>query len=66
MESINISKDTKDIKTKDKLNKIKSKYILQKIFDNLQRKKSLEIFKYNKEIQKRLNIKGKQCKYMYK
>ena len=32
--------------------KIKSKYILQKIFDNLPKRKSLEFFKYNKSILK--------------
>ena len=56
MESINISKDNKDIKPKDELKNIKSDYFLQKICNNLQRKISLEIFKYNKKIQKRLNI----------
>ena len=56
MEDTNTSKDKKDIKSKDKLNNIKSDYFLQKICDYLNRKKSLEIFKYNKNIQKRLNI----------
>ena len=57
MEFINISKDKKDIKSKDELKNLKSDYFLQKICDYLQSKKSLEIFKYNKKIQKRLNIK---------
>ena len=35
---------------------IKSKYICQKIFNNLKEKKSLEIIKYNKNIKKRLDI----------
>ena len=48
MEDTSKSKDKKDIKSKDELNNIKSKYILQKVFDCLTRKKSLEIFKYNK------------------
>ena len=56
MEFINISKDKKDIKSKDEIKKLKSNYILKKIFNYLQKKKSLEIFKYNKKIQKRLNI----------
>ena len=56
MESTNILKDKKDIKSKDDLNNIKSDYFIQKICDYLTRKKSLEIFKYNKNIQKRLNI----------
>ena len=56
MEDTNTSKDKKDIKSKDELNKIKSDFFLQKIYNYLNRKKSLEIFKYNKNIQKRLNI----------
>jgi len=35
---------------------LKSDYILKKIFDNIQKNKALEIIKYNKYIQKRLNI----------
>ena len=56
MESIATSKDKKDIKSKDELKNLKSDYLLKKICDYMQRKKSLEIFKYNKKIQKRLNI----------
>ena len=56
MEYINISKDKKDIKSKDEFKNLKSDYFLQKIYNYLQSKKSLEIFKYNKKIQKRLNI----------
>ena len=41
---------------KDIFGNLKSKYILQIIFDNMQTKKSLEIIKYNKIIQQRLNI----------
>jgi surface protein len=33
-----------------------SNYILKKIFDNIQKNKVLEIIKYNKDIQKRINI----------
>ena len=33
-----VSEDEKEIELKDKLENIKSKYILQKIIDNLQRK----------------------------
>ena len=40
----------------DLLRKLKSRYILQKLFNNLLRKKLLEIIKYNKNIQKRINI----------
>ena len=56
MKDTNMPKDNKDIKSKDELNNIKSDYFLQKLFAYLSRKKSLEIFKYNKNIQKRLNI----------
>ena len=56
MEDTNTSKDKNAIQSKDELNNIKSDYFLQKICDYLNRKKSLEIFKYNKNIQKRLNI----------
>ena len=51
-----VSEDEKEIELKDKLENIKSKYILQKIIDNLQRKKLLELFKHNKKTQNRLEI----------
>ena len=35
---------------------LKSDYFLQKLFENLPKKKSLEILKYNKKIKNRLNI----------
>ena len=38
------------------INNIKSDYILKKIFTHLQKTKSLEIIKYNKKAQCRLNI----------
>ena len=44
------------IKPKNKYMKIKSDYFLQKLFNNMQKKISLEIIKYNINIQKRLNI----------
>ena len=45
------------IKLKNKLINIKSKYIMKKIlFDNMQKRISLKIIKYNINIQKRLNI----------
>ena len=40
----------------NKLQYIKSKYILKQIFDNLQRWKALEIIKYSKNHQERLDI----------
>ena len=44
------------IKSINNLKNIKSKVILKKIFDYIQRNKSLEIIKNNSNIQKRLNI----------
>ena len=45
------------IKLKNKLINIKSKYIMKKIlFDNMQKRISLKIIKYNMNIQKRLDI----------
>jgi len=56
----NISKNKKNelslIKSEEKLGNIKSKYILQKILNDLSKKKMLAILKYNKNIQKRLDI----------
>ena len=43
-------------KSKNKLIDIKSCYIMKKIFHNIQKRISLEIIKYNINIQKRLNI----------
>ena len=37
--------------------KIKSKYILKQVIGNLKIKKSLEIIRYNKILQNKLNIK---------
>ena len=44
------------IKSKNKYENLKGDYFLQKVFNNLQRKRSLEIVKYNKHIQKRINL----------
>ena len=49
-------------KLKDIFEDIKSKYILQKIFNNLLKTKSLNIIKYNKNIKNRINIKIKDYK----
>ena len=46
----------KQIKLKDILGNIKSKYILQKILNNLEMKKVFNIVKYNKNIKNRLDI----------
>ena len=47
---------------KNELLNIKSKYILLKIFDNIIKKKKLEIIKYNKKMQKRFNFSLKDYK----
>jgi len=52
MNSRNISKN---VRTKY-FEKLKSDYFLRKMFDFLNRGKTLEIIKYNKKIQNRLNI----------
>ena len=44
------------MKTKINLDNLKSNYFLNKIFDHIQKNKWLGIIKYNKIIQKRLNI----------
>ena len=54
-------KDKTNDKTKSKLDEIKSKYIIIKIFDNLKTRKFLQIIKYNKKISKRIDISLKDC-----
>ena len=49
-------------KSKDIFKNLKSKYILQKVFYNLLKKKSLDIIKYNNNIKKRVNISIKDYK----
>ena len=57
MYSENISKDKKDkIKSKSSFENLKSDYFLQRIFDNMIKYKFLNIIKYNKKLQKRLNL----------
>ena len=60
MESSNLVFEEKSeqiqIKSLAKYGNIKADYFLQKIFDNLEKKKTLEIVKNNKNIKKRINI----------
>ena len=60
MESGNLIPKEKEgknhINPSDKYANIKSDYILQNVFNNLDKKKLLYIMKYNKGIKKRLNI----------
>ena len=41
---------------KDMFENIKADYFLQKLFNNLGRKKLLELIKYNKNIKSRINV----------
>ena len=52
----------KDNQNKDIFQKLNSKYILKKIFDNLEDVKAYEIFRYNKNIQKKLDIDNNSYK----
>ena len=53
---MNENDESKEIKLKNLLDNIKNDYFLIKVFDNMQKKKTLEIVNYNKKAQKRLNI----------
>ena len=65
----NESKENNKENESDKKNpiteKIKSRYILSKIYDIMSKKKKLEIVKYNKKIQNRLNLTIKDYKEYY-
>ena len=50
------------MKSKDIFKNLKNDYFLQKLFNNLLRKKSLDIIKYNKNIKNRMNINIKDYK----
>ena len=58
--SINVSKENnkenESAKPNPIIENIKSRYILSKIYNNMTKKKKLEIVKYNKRIQNRLNL----------
>ena len=47
---------SKLVVSNNKLIKLKSDYFIQKFFDYIPEKKSLEIIKYNKDITKRIKI----------
>ena len=57
----NESKD-KNEKSNLILQNIKSNYFLERIYDNILKKKSLEIVKYNKKLQNRINLSIKAYK----
>ena len=54
--------ETNKVESKDIFKNLKSKYILQKVFYNLLRKKSLDIIKYNNNIKERINKSIKDYK----
>ena len=58
MKSENISQDEKSKINKSKFDfdNLKSDYFLIRIFDIMKKNKTLEILKYNKKLQKRLNL----------
>ena len=64
--SINVSKENnkenESAKPNPILESLKSDYILSKIYDNMTKKKKLEIVKYNKKIQNRINLSVKDYK----
>ena len=57
-----MSKISNDLKSNKVLNKITSKYIIKRIFDNLNQIKLLELIRYNKQYQKLMNKKFKDYK----
>ena len=60
--SINVSKENKSAKLCPPIESLKSDYFLQKLYDNMAKKKKLEIVKYNKKVQNRLNLGVKDYK----
>ena len=64
--SINASKENnkenESAKPKPPIESLKSDYFLQKLYDNMTKRKKLEIVKYNKKIQNRLNLDVKDYK----
>ena len=64
--SINVSKENNKENESAKPNpiteNIKSDYFLQKLYDNMTKKKKLEIVKYNKKVQNRINLSVKDYK----
>ena len=61
----NDKKDISGIISIANIQKIKSKYILKKIFNNLHKSKSFTIIKYNKTVQNKLNISLNDYKIYY-
>ena len=53
------------VKLKDKFKNIKSNYFLEKVFNNLTKKQTLYMLKYNKNLKKRINININDYKDCY-
>ena len=67
MDSGNISKEEKlNIKSKVDLKDLKSIFILKKVLSYMKKHKSLTIIKYNKALQKKLNLNINDYKECYK
>ena len=66
MESCNliskINEEKNQLKSAIRYENIKADYFLEKVFNNLMKKKSLDIIKYNKKIKERINISIKDYK----
>ena len=56
LNKIKNQEQSKLINSSNKLKNLKSDYFIQKLFDYLHKRKSLKTIKYNKNIQKRINI----------
>ena len=56
------NKENESAKPNPIIDNIKSRYILSKIYNNMTIKKKLEIIKYNKKIQNRINLRVKDYK----
>ena len=56
------NKENESAKPNPIIENIKSRYILSKIYNNMTKKKKLEIVKYNKKIQNRINLSVKDYK----
>ena len=53
---LNRKEQSKTINSNNMLNNLKSDYFIRKLFEYMSKKKSLETIKYNKNIQKRMDI----------
>ena len=58
----NEKKEINEMKSNNIFKKFQNDYFLQKLFNHLLKKKSLDIIKYNKSIKNRLNISIKDYK----